>query len=67
MSNDRKSELGKANKQDFERSRSLLELADCLRAYDMLYSWRDAEDIIRREVVRGFIKKVRPHNRVFCS
>ena len=54
-----KHEVGKIPKQDFERSRSLLELTDCLRAYDMLGLWRDAEDILRREVVRGFVKKVR--------
>ena len=36
------------------------DLAECLRTYDILGLWRDAEDVLRREVVRGFVKKVRP-------
>ena len=53
-----KEESPKTSKPDLERTKYLTELTDCLRAYDMLALWRDAEDIIRREVVRGFVKKV---------
>lgn len=41
-----------------EKARSMADLAECLRTYDMLGLWRDAEEVLRREVVRGFIKKV---------
>ncbi|KAI0785678.1 COG complex component [Abortiporus biennis] len=33
------------------------EITDCLRTYDALGLWRDAEEILRRDVVRQFIKK----------
>ncbi|KAF8200776.1 oligomeric golgi complex component, COG2-domain-containing protein [Pholiota molesta] len=42
---------------DIERSKWVADLTECLRTYDVLGLWRDAEDIIRREVVRGFVKK----------
>ena len=29
-----------------------------MKTYDMLGLWRDAEDVLRRDVVRSFIKKV---------
>ena len=41
-----------------ELARLMSDLVDCLRAYDMLGLWRDAEDVIRREIVRAFVKKV---------
>ncbi|THH10657.1 hypothetical protein EW145_g1177 [Phellinidium pouzarii] len=47
----------KAKQLENERVRHLSDLTDCLRAYDLLGLWRDAEDIIRREVVRVFVKK----------
>ena len=34
-------------------------MTECLRTYDALELWRDAEEVIRKEVVRKFIKKVR--------
>ncbi|KAL5507537.1 hypothetical protein ACEPAH_6993 [Sanghuangporus vaninii] len=47
----------KAKRPEVEHARLMLDLADCLRAYDMLGLWRDAEDVIRREIVRAFVKK----------
>lgn len=40
-------------------SAHISELIDTLHTYDILGLWRDAEDIVRQEVVRGFVKKVR--------
>lgn len=33
-------------------------MTECLRTYDILGLWPDAEDVLRREVVRDFVKKV---------
>ncbi|KII92438.1 hypothetical protein PLICRDRAFT_172529 [Plicaturopsis crispa FD-325 SS-3] len=33
------------------------DLAECLRTYEMLGLWREAEDVLRREIVRPFVKK----------
>ncbi|ESK97090.1 conserved oligomeric golgi complex subunit 2-like [Moniliophthora roreri MCA 2997] len=33
------------------------DLTECLKTYDMLGLWRDAEDVLRRDVLRPFIKK----------
>jgi conserved oligomeric Golgi complex subunit 2 len=41
-----------------EKVRLAADLTECLRTYDVLGLWRDAEDVIRREVVRAFVKKV---------
>lgn len=41
-----------------EKARLSSDLSDCLKIYDMLCAWPDAEEIVRREVVRGFVKKV---------
>lgn len=41
-----------------ERAKLLLDLKECLRTYDSLGLWRDAEDLLRREVVRPFLRKV---------
>ena len=43
---------------EIDKGRSMSELRDCMKAYDMLGLWRDAEDVLRRDVVRSFIKKV---------
>ncbi|KAH9858848.1 COG complex component [Lenzites betulinus] len=40
-----------------EKSKLYADATECLRTYDMLGLWRDAEDVIRREVLRDFIKK----------
>ncbi|KAF9465050.1 oligomeric golgi complex component, COG2-domain-containing protein [Collybia nuda] len=42
---------------DVEKSKWIADLTECLRTYDMLGLWRDAEDVLRREVVRNFVKK----------
>ncbi|TFK75389.1 COG complex component [Pluteus cervinus] len=42
---------------DVEKTRWIADITECLRSYDALHLWRDAEDVIRREVVRGFVKK----------
>ena len=43
---------------DAERARLTADITECLRTYDTLGLWRDAEDVLRREVVREFVKKV---------
>ncbi|KDQ28122.1 hypothetical protein PLEOSDRAFT_44979 [Pleurotus ostreatus PC15] len=35
----------------------MADLAECLRAYDMLGLWQDAEEILQKQVVRGFVRK----------
>ncbi|KAI0675422.1 COG complex component [Trametes maxima] len=42
---------------DIEKSKLYADVTECLRTYDVLGLWRDAEDNIRREVLREFIKK----------
>lgn len=59
-SND-KTKMEKVKQPEAERAKLMSDLTDCLRAYDMLGLWRDAEDVIRRELVREFAKKVRIH------
>lgn len=51
--------MEKVKQPEAERAKLMSDLTDCLRAYDMLGLWRDAEDVIRRELVREFAKKVR--------
>jgi hypothetical protein len=43
---------------ELEKNKWISDLTECLRIYDVLGLWRDAEDVIRREVMRPFIKKV---------
>ncbi|KAH9892690.1 COG complex component [Cubamyces lactineus] len=42
---------------EIEKSKLYADVTECLRTYDVLGLWRDAEDVIRREVVRDFVKK----------
>ncbi|KAF7297555.1 Conserved oligomeric Golgi complex subunit 2-like [Mycena kentingensis (nom. inval.)] len=42
---------------DVEKNKLLSDLAECLRTYDAMGLWRDAEDVLRRDVVRRFVKK----------
>ena len=49
---------GKPKQIDQDKNRLMSDLIDCLKAYDLLGLWRDAEDAISSEVVRGFVKKV---------
>ncbi|KAJ7579135.1 COG complex component [Mycena floridula] len=44
-------------KQDAKRIDLEKSTRECLKTYDMLGLWRDAEDVLRREVVRTFVKK----------
>ncbi|KAF8973230.1 COG complex component [Flammula alnicola] len=48
---------GDSRGTELERSKWIADLTECLRTYDVLGLWRDAEDVIRREVVRPFVKK----------
>ena len=41
-----------------EKNKWVEDLTECLRTYDALGLWRDAEDVIRKELVRPFVKKV---------
>jgi len=49
---------GESKGTELERNKWIADLTECLRTYDTLSLWRDAEDAIRREVVRPFVKKV---------
>ena len=51
---------GKADSKmpEIEKAKWTVELGECFKTYDILGLWRDAEDVIRREVMRGFVKKV---------
>ncbi|KZV70663.1 COG complex component [Peniophora sp. CONT] len=49
------SSLSDANKGD--RSKLMIDVTECLRTYDIMGLWRDAEDVLRRDVVREFVKK----------
>ncbi|THH20409.1 hypothetical protein EW146_g922 [Bondarzewia mesenterica] len=42
---------------DVEKAKRMADLSECLRIYDILGLWRDAEDVLRREVMREFVKK----------
>ncbi|KAF8161129.1 COG complex component [Crassisporium funariophilum] len=42
---------------ELERTKWTTDLTECFRTYDILGLWRDAEDVIRQEVVRAFVKK----------
>ncbi|TCD60067.1 hypothetical protein EIP91_010785 [Steccherinum ochraceum] len=40
-----------------DRAKWLSDVTECLRTYDMLGQWRDAEEVLRRDLVRDFVKK----------
>ncbi|GLB37458.1 putative protein with domain of unknown function (DUF3510) [Lyophyllum shimeji] len=42
---------------EVEKNKSISDLTECLRTYDILGLWRDAEDVLKKEVVRKFVKK----------
>jgi hypothetical protein len=46
---------------DIDKAKRLADLTECLRTYDALQLWRDAEDVLRRDVLREFVKKVTLH------
>jgi hypothetical protein len=43
---------------DGDKARLTADMFDCLKTYDVLALWRDAEDVLRREVLREFVRKV---------
>ena len=43
---------------ELDKGKWIADVTECLRTYDVLGLWHDAEDVLRREVVRDFIKKV---------
>ncbi|KAH8991106.1 COG complex component [Lactarius hatsudake] len=40
-----------------DKAKRMADLTECLRTYDALQLWRDAEDVFRRDVLREFVKK----------
>jgi len=44
---------------DTDKTKSMTDVLECLRTYDVLGLWREAEEIIRRNVVDSFLQKVR--------
>jgi len=41
-----------------DKAKRMADLTECLRTYDALQLWRDAEDVLRRDILREFVKKV---------
>jgi hypothetical protein len=48
-----------ALRSDTDKTKSTADVLECLRTYDVLGLWREAEEIIRKTVVDSFVKKVR--------
>ncbi|GJE92723.1 COG complex component [Phanerochaete sordida] len=46
-----------ADTTELDKAKVLNDVADCLRTYDMLGLWQDAEEVLRTDVVRSFVKK----------
>ncbi|KAJ7647285.1 oligomeric golgi complex component, COG2-domain-containing protein [Roridomyces roridus] len=42
---------------EVEKAKTIADITECLRTYDSMGLWRDAEDVLRRDVVRRFVKK----------
>ncbi|KAI0301006.1 oligomeric golgi complex component, COG2-domain-containing protein [Multifurca ochricompacta] len=40
-----------------DKAKRMADLTECLRTYDALQLWRDAEDVLRRDVLREFVKR----------
>ncbi|KAK7685131.1 hypothetical protein QCA50_011494 [Cerrena zonata] len=40
-----------------EKVKLMTDVSECLRTYDSLGLWRDAEEVLRRDVVHDFVKK----------
>ncbi|TFY54551.1 hypothetical protein EVJ58_g8796 [Rhodofomes roseus] len=45
---------------ELDKAKWIADVTECLRTYDVLGLWRDAEDVLRREIVRDFVKKQNP-------
>jgi len=41
-----------------DKAKRMADLTECLRTYDALQLWRDAEDVLRRDILCEFVKKV---------
>ncbi|SRR6266851_7691014 len=50
--------LGTGKLVETDKAKRMADLTECLRTYDVLQLWRDAEDVLRRDVLREFVKKV---------
>ena len=50
--------LGSGKLAETDKAKRMADLTECLRTYDALQLWRDAEDVLRRDVLREFVKKV---------
>ncbi|KAG5648483.1 hypothetical protein DXG03_003094 [Asterophora parasitica] len=48
---------GEGKASEVEKNILFSDLTECLRTYDILRLWRDAEDVLKNEVVRSFVKK----------
>lgn len=43
---------------ELDRTKFMADVTECLKTYDVLGLWREAEEVLRREVVDNFVKKV---------
>lgn len=41
-----------------DKARWTSDLTECLKTYDLLRNWRDAEEAVRRDLVQPFVKSV---------
>lgn len=44
-----------------DKARWTSDLTECLKTYDLLRNWRDAEEAVRRDLVQPFVKSVSPY------
>ncbi|KAI9507427.1 COG complex component [Russula earlei] len=51
------STLGTSKLTETDKAKRMADLTECLRTYDALQLWRDAEDVLRRDILREFVKK----------
>ncbi|CAL1707275.1 unnamed protein product [Somion occarium] len=51
--------LGKDHRpsSESEKAKLITDVTECLRTYDSLGLWRDAEEVLRRDVIHEFVKK----------
>jgi len=50
-----------------ERARLTSDLNDCFKTYDLLGAWRQAEEVIRKTIVKPFVRQVRKPFRLIYS
>lgn len=43
---------------ELEKAKWIADISECLRTYDTLGLWHDAEEVLRSDIVRSFVKKV---------